>query len=50
MDEEVREANESLLSEKSYTDAMCIQTNGGVPFFQVTIVLFILVYQLDLYG
>ncbi|KAJ7324132.1 hypothetical protein JRQ81_017152 [Phrynocephalus forsythii] len=35
VDEDVRETNESLLSDKSYTDTMlCIETSGGVPFFQ----------------
>ncbi|XP_042315195.1 LOW QUALITY PROTEIN: kinesin-like protein KIF11 [Sceloporus undulatus] len=34
-EEEIRETNQSLLSENSYLDAsLCIQTNGGVPFFQ----------------
>uniref|UniRef100_A0A670YKD7 Kinesin-like protein n=1 Tax=Pseudonaja textilis TaxID=8673 RepID=A0A670YKD7_PSETE len=35
LDEEIRETNESLCSEKSYLEtSLCIQTNG-VPFFQV---------------
>uniref|UniRef100_A0A6J0SU87 Kinesin-like protein KIF11 isoform X1 n=1 Tax=Pogona vitticeps TaxID=103695 RepID=A0A6J0SU87_9SAUR len=35
VDEEAGETNESLLSEKSYADpSLCIQTSGGVPFFQ----------------
>ncbi|XP_061491522.1 kinesin-like protein KIF11 [Rhineura floridana] len=34
-EEEIRETNESLLSEKSYLEtSVCIQTSGGVPFFQ----------------
>ncbi|XP_026526531.1 kinesin-like protein KIF11 [Notechis scutatus] len=34
LDEEIRETNESLCSEKSYLEtSLCIQTNG-VPFFQ----------------
>ncbi|XP_053168654.1 kinesin-like protein KIF11 isoform X2 [Hemicordylus capensis] len=34
-EEEIRETNESLFSEKSYLEtSVCIQTSGGMPFFQ----------------
>ncbi|KAM6441990.1 kinesin-like protein KIF11 [Liasis olivaceus] len=34
-EEEIRETNESLFGEKSYLEtSLCIQTSGGVPFFQ----------------
>ncbi|XP_066476731.1 kinesin-like protein KIF11 [Tiliqua scincoides] len=34
-EEEITEVNESLFSEKSYLEtSVCIQTSGGVPFFQ----------------
>ncbi|XP_062988937.1 kinesin-like protein KIF11 [Elgaria multicarinata webbii] len=34
-EEEIRDTNESLFNEKSYLEpSVCIQTNGGIPFFQ----------------
>uniref|UniRef100_A0A8C6YI45 Kinesin-like protein n=1 Tax=Naja naja TaxID=35670 RepID=A0A8C6YI45_NAJNA len=48
LDEEIRETNESLCSEKSYLEtSLCIQSNG-VPFFQV-IYVYVLTIDRDMY-